>query len=288
MVREWAFLVNRRRERPLRRELLRAPGPDDRAAGEARRHNAISLVLTLAVLFAFIVRVLVNDEMMNHLVEYTSEGGAFYEKLHFGTYAILLLLPVALFSRPIYLEGNDIRRFRDLVRFSLILIALIVLLILIRRVSAGGLLVDTYLVAGAAGLIMLALPRDGRRLHRRCAAAAEPGWRHVGILEFGDADPLPAQSAGRADLPPQRARRPPAQSRHDPRRLARLRAADHVEAVGQGVGDAAVPRRYGAAGVRFSLGARGARSAGDWCCSCPGACRPRPNARPSSACWCWW
>lgn len=161
-----------------------ASGPDDRAAGEARRHNAISLVLTLAVLFAFIVRVLVNDEMMNHLVEYTSEGGAFYEKLHFGTYAILLLLPVALFSRPIYLEGHDIRRFKDLVRFCLVLIALIVLLILMRRVSAGGLLVDTYLVAGAAGLIMLALPRDGRRFIGDALLLLNLLSAVVGILEF--------------------------------------------------------------------------------------------------------
>ena len=40
------------------------------------------------------------------------EGGAFYEKIHLGTYLLLLLLPVALFSRPVFLRGEEIVRFR--------------------------------------------------------------------------------------------------------------------------------------------------------------------------------
>jgi hypothetical protein len=94
---------------------------------------------------------------MNFVVDYTAETGAFYEKLHFGTYAILGILPLMLFSRPIYLAGHDIGRFKALLRYCALLVLLIVFLLVTGRASSSGFLIDTYLVAGAAGLIVLAM-----------------------------------------------------------------------------------------------------------------------------------
>jgi hypothetical protein len=140
-----------------------ATGSDRQEAGVGRRHNALVVLLTLIVAAIILARVYLTDEMMNELYEYTTKFGAFYEKVHLGTYLILLMVPVALFSRPVYLEGHDISRFRDLVRFCGLILLLIAFLVVMRRMSAGGLFVDTYLVAGAAGLIVLSLPPDGRR-----------------------------------------------------------------------------------------------------------------------------
>lgn len=160
-----------------------ATGPDSREAG-GRRQNALALMLALLVLAAFVVRIFVTDEMMNSVMEYTTEFGSFYEKIHVGTYLILLLLPVALLSRPFFLEGHDIARFKDVVRYCLLMVALIVFLILTRRLSAGGLFVDTYLVAGAAGLIMLAMAPGARRFIGDGLLVLNIVSALIGIFEF--------------------------------------------------------------------------------------------------------
>jgi hypothetical protein len=159
-------------------------GSDRQEAGIGRRHNALVVLLTLIVAAVILARVYLTDEMMNQLYEYTTEFGAFYEKVHLGTYLVLLMLPVALFSRPVYLEGHDIGRFRDLVRFCGLILLLIAFLVVMRRMSAGGLFIDTYLVAGAAGLIVLSLPPDGRRFVGNALLIVSLASALIGIAEF--------------------------------------------------------------------------------------------------------
>jgi hypothetical protein len=131
----------------------------------ARRQNALSLLFFVLTVAAFVLRFCVSPEMMNALVDYTSDtGGALYEKLHFGTYAIFALLPLVLFSRPIFLRGDEIQKFRDLVRFCGMMVLLIVFMIATGRSSSSGFFIDTYLVAGVAGLVVLAQNAGIRRL----------------------------------------------------------------------------------------------------------------------------
>lgn len=102
--------------------------------------------------------------MMNLVVEYTTDIGAFYEKLHFGTYAVFLLLPFVLFSRPFQLRADEIGKFQALVRYCALMIALVLFLFFTGRAGSSVFLIDTYLVTGAAGLIMLALNTQVRRI----------------------------------------------------------------------------------------------------------------------------
>lgn len=140
-----------------------ATGP--KAAGDsAQRANAFSLALFLAILAALVIRICVSPAVMDTVYDYVREGGAFYNKIHLGTYLLLLLLPVALFTRPVFLRGEEIVKFRDLVRFMGLLGLLIVFLIATGRGGVGGNLIDTYLVAGAVGLILLAQNPSYRRL----------------------------------------------------------------------------------------------------------------------------
>ena len=140
-----------------------ATTPPPEVAG-ARRQNALSLLFFILTLAAFTVRFCVSPEMMNSLVDYTSDtGGALYEKLHFGTYAILLLLPLVLFSRPVFLRGEEIVKFRDLVRYCAMMVVLIAVMIGTGRAGTSGTFIDTYLVAGVAGLVMLAQNAGMRR-----------------------------------------------------------------------------------------------------------------------------
>ncbi|MBK8086033.1 MAG: hypothetical protein IPK28_20610 [Devosia sp.] len=133
-------------------------------ADSARQANAVSLALFLAILVALAIRICVPPATLDTLYNYVSEGGAFYEKIHLGTYLLVLLLPIALFTRPVFLSGREIGAFRDLVRFVGLLALLVAFLVGTGRAGSIGNLVDTYLAAGTAGLVLLAQNPSYRRL----------------------------------------------------------------------------------------------------------------------------
>src|SRR5689334_3780096 len=124
-----------------------AAGPERLQSDEARRQNALSLLVFLAAAFALLLRFAVSPQIMNMVVNYTADQGAFYEKLHFGSYAIFLLLPLVLFGRPILLRGDEIGLFKALLRFSALMFALVPYLFLTGHAGSSGFIIDTYLVA---------------------------------------------------------------------------------------------------------------------------------------------
>ena len=138
--------------------------PQLAAIAENRRQNALLLLFLIAAALALAVRINVSPMLMDMVVSYTEEGGAFYEKLHFGTYLIFLVLPFALFGRPFTLRGDEIGKFKALLWFCLILVGFILVLFVTGRQGASVFLIDTYLVAGAAGLIALSLGPEARRM----------------------------------------------------------------------------------------------------------------------------
>lgn len=139
-------------------------GFDKSLSGNTRRANAVSLLFLFCTALAFLVRFAISPLLMNQVVSYTTETGAFYEKLHFGTYAVLLLLPVVLFSRPFQLRADEIGKFRTLVRYCGLMLLLVVFMFLTGRAGSSVFLIDTYVVAGAACLVMLALNPQTRRI----------------------------------------------------------------------------------------------------------------------------
>jgi hypothetical protein len=141
-----------------------AVGPDPSVPAGSRRQNALTLLLVLGMAAALAVRIIVSPMLMDRMVLYTAEGGAFYEKLHFGTYLIFLMLPLALFSQPFRLYDAEIGRFKALVWFCLAMLAMVAILFAFGRPGSSVFLIDTYLAAGAAGLIVLALGSEARRV----------------------------------------------------------------------------------------------------------------------------
>ncbi|TIT11206.1 MAG: hypothetical protein E5W85_17535, partial [Mesorhizobium sp.] len=123
----------------------------------------MSILFFLCAALAFLLRFTVSPQIMNMVVDYTADGGSFYEKLHFGTYAIFLLLPFVLFSRPFLLQGDEIGIFKALLLYSALIFALVPYLFITGRAGSSGFIIDTYLVAGAAGLLMLAMNAEVRR-----------------------------------------------------------------------------------------------------------------------------
>lgn len=138
--------------------------PEQSTPARAARQNTLITAIFLCAVFVFQLRFHVSSHVMDLVVNYTPTGGAIYEKLHFGTYGIFALLPFALLSRPFVLRGSEIALFRALMLFSLLMPVLIVYLGAVGRSGSIGFIIDTYVTAGAAGLIMLTLPHGMRRL----------------------------------------------------------------------------------------------------------------------------
>jgi hypothetical protein len=135
-----------------------------RSEGDASgRQSALSVILFLCAAAAFLLRFAVSPQLVDRVMNYTRDSGSFYEKLHFGTYAILLLTPIVLFSRPFFLKADEIAKFRWLVRYLLWMLALVVYLLVTGRVSSIGFVIDSYLVAAAGGLLIFALNEGYRR-----------------------------------------------------------------------------------------------------------------------------
>lgn len=135
--------------RPIARKVAPAP---------ATNHGPIAVVLVMLVLFAIGLRIYVSSHVMNRYVDYSDPGGGgLLEKFHFGTYAIALMLVVALFMRPIYLVGDEIAKFRALVRMIGLCVVLFIYLTLVGQGRQPAYLIDSYAIAAAAGLLLFTI-----------------------------------------------------------------------------------------------------------------------------------
>ncbi|TCN37850.1 hypothetical protein EV665_121117, partial [Shinella granuli] len=92
--------------------------PDQSPPLSASRQKTLVMAIFLCAAFFFQLRFNVSPHVMNLFVTYTDTGGAIYEKLHFGSIGIFLLLPFAVASRPFVLRGSDIVLFRSALLFS--------------------------------------------------------------------------------------------------------------------------------------------------------------------------
>lgn len=143
---------------------LSATGAVQTSVDLERRRNALAVLFLLLFAAAAMLRFNISPQLLDMVIRYTGEDGAFYEKIHIGTYAVFLLFPLVMFGQPITLVGDDIGKFRTLFRFCLVMIGMVVFLIASGHMGSSVFLVDTYLVAAAAGMMMLALGPDVRRL----------------------------------------------------------------------------------------------------------------------------
>lgn len=128
------------------------------------RGNAIGILFLLLVAGVLLFRLLMTSPLMNMVVPYTSEGGPFFAKFHLGTYLIAALLVLSLFARTISLRGDDIPLFRFLLLQIGLLCGLMMYVIAISRVGATGVIVDTYLTACLAALLLMTVSPESRRL----------------------------------------------------------------------------------------------------------------------------
>lgn len=127
------------------------------------RDRSLWLFLFAMALGAICLRILITNPLMNEFVEYTTEKGAIYEKIHFGTYALLGVAGLVPLFRPIRLEIWELAPFRALLFFGFWVLAIAIALVAIGRGGSAGYLIDSYVAAAAAGLLLFMLPLPMRR-----------------------------------------------------------------------------------------------------------------------------
>lgn len=130
-----------------------------------------ALPLVLLTVLVVVLRLYLSANVANLWVNYTTEAGAFYEKFHFGTYAMLALAFIALGSRPLVFGPGDAKRFRALFRFGLLMIVLFGLLLVVGSGRTPAPFIDTYFCAALAGLVLLAQNPSARRFVAECVVA---------------------------------------------------------------------------------------------------------------------
>ncbi|WP_051777266.1 VpsF family polysaccharide biosynthesis protein [Pseudorhizobium pelagicum] len=133
---------------------------------QSDRENAIEIAFLFLTIVILMVRVFVPASVLNLLVNYTEEGGFFLVKFHLAAYAILAMLLLTLCTRPFVLMGADINLFRTLLRTAAMLTMVTAIAVIVSGFGATGFLIDTYLVATLAGLLLLT-----QRHHSRLIAA---------------------------------------------------------------------------------------------------------------------
>ncbi|MCO6388996.1 VpsF family polysaccharide biosynthesis protein [Aliihoeflea sp. 40Bstr573] len=166
------------------------------------RDRSLWLFLFAMAIGAICLRVLITNPLMNEFVEYTTETGAIYEKIHFGTYALLGVAAIVPLFRPIRLEIWEVAPFRALLFFGFWVLAIAVGLVAIGRGGSAGYLIDSYVAAAAAGLALFMLPLQMRRTAGHLILAILMASALIGIGEVATGTRFLPYDVGELDFRP--------------------------------------------------------------------------------------
>lgn len=169
--------------------------------GRARDRSLWLFLFALAI-GAICLRILVTNPLMNEFVEYTTEKGAIYEKIHFGTYALLAVAVIVPLFRPIRLEIWEVAPFRALLFFGFWVLAIALGLAAIGRGGSAGYLIDSYVAAAAAGLTLFMLPLEMRRTAGHTVLVILMASALIGIGEVATGTRLLPYDVGELDFRP--------------------------------------------------------------------------------------
>ncbi len=166
------------------------------------RDRSLWLFLFAMALGAICLRILITNPLMNEFVEYTTDKGAIYEKIHFGTYALLGVAAIIPLFRPIRLEIWELAPFRALLFFGFWVLAIAIALVAIGRGGSAGYLIDSYVAAAAAGLILFMLPLPMRRTAGHIILAILMASALIGIGEVATGTRFLPYEVGELDFRP--------------------------------------------------------------------------------------
>ncbi len=122
--------------------------------------TGISWVFTLFLL----VRLVLTDPVMNGFINYSDEGGSLIEKIHPATYGIIGLLVLTLFRVQVTLSIAEFRLIKTMLGLIGVIFGLTIFLTMIGRSVSMGYLLETYIGACLAAILLVLLPQEKRQM----------------------------------------------------------------------------------------------------------------------------
>jgi len=130
---------------------------------EHREHAAVPAGVLFGAFCALVfLRFGLNANILDGIVNYSTDGGSILEKVHPSSYGILALLIATLLSQRIELDHWQFRAVRALMMLAAVTAMIMTFAILLGHSGSTGYLIDSYLSACAGGTLMLFFPRQWR------------------------------------------------------------------------------------------------------------------------------
>ncbi|WP_460448007.1 VpsF family polysaccharide biosynthesis protein [Alsobacter sp. SYSU BS001988] len=123
----------------------------------------VAAVLAWGVGAALLSRFVLSENLLNAVIDYSSDGGSVLEKIHVGTYLGAGLLALALLTTRIALLPAEVRILRQFGWLLAVIAALTAVVVLAGNSVSAGFLVDTYVSSALACALMFVLPPGSRR-----------------------------------------------------------------------------------------------------------------------------
>lgn len=134
------------------------------AAEEARGGNLALRLWFVAFCGLVFVRLGANRNILDKVIDYSTDGGSIVEKIHPATYGMVAVLIGLLLTTRIELNSWELRALRSLLAFAAVILVLAGMMLLLGHTGSLGYLVDSYLAACAGGALLLFFPQSWRRL----------------------------------------------------------------------------------------------------------------------------
>jgi hypothetical protein len=129
----------------------------------ADRNNPYLLRFLFLLFGTFVLmRFMLNANVLDTVMKYTAEGGSIVEKIHPSSYGLALVLLTTLLAVRTELAQWELRVVRSFVEFVLFIGAISAFASAMGHRDSIGYLVDSYIVACIAGMLMLSFPPSWR------------------------------------------------------------------------------------------------------------------------------
>jgi hypothetical protein len=141
-----------------------APVHDMRPAAETNANRILRDIVFMLFVVAILLRIAIAPATLNAVVSYTSEGGPLYEKIHPGTYLIVVAFTLSLLGLRTPLTVPEGKACRLLIWLFAVIVLCATGVSLFGHAVSIGYLLDSYVCGCMAGYVVLSLSLEQRRM----------------------------------------------------------------------------------------------------------------------------
>jgi hypothetical protein len=135
---------------------------EPRAVSTVRNNPYLLRLVFMLFCMLIVMRFVLNANLLNTMMNYSDEGGSIIEKIHPSTYGLIIVLLATVFLFRIELTEWELRVLRSFIVFVAAIGILSAFIWSLGHSGSVGYLIDTYVVACIAAVLMLPFPQAWR------------------------------------------------------------------------------------------------------------------------------